>query len=228
VEEIRLYPSILSADFTNLRESIHQLQGSDIAGLHVDVMDGHFVPNLTFGPWICDVLKKICDYPLDVHLMIDNTYDFFSHFLKSNVEALTVHYESSPQLHRIIQLIKKENIKAGVSINPGTSVTVLEDVLSEIDMVLIMTVNPGFGGQSFLKYTLNKIEKLWNLKEQMNRDLMIYVDGGIDENTVKEVAVKGARGIIAGSSVFNAPIPRKQANLIIENAYDAIEKGDLA
>ncbi len=203
-----LWPSVLSADFSNLGASLLPLTKSPIGGFHIDVMDGHFVPNITYGPWICRVIERICpDTPLDVHLMIENPEAYIEAFALPGVAAITVHQEACPQLHRVIQQIRQADKLAGVALNPATSVLTLESLLGEIDLVLIMTVNPGFGGQKFLPFTLDKIRKLAEWRDQHHFEFVIFVDGGIDENTLPLCRQAGAQGFVAGNAVFGAADP---------------------
>ncbi len=206
---VKILPSILSADFTNLQKSIKNFDKLNIHAFHIDVMDGHFVPNITFGPWICDTMNKITDISLDVHLMIDNAMEYIDKFAKDNVEAITVHIEANKQLHRILQNIRNLRKKAGVSLNPGSSVSLLEDVLEEIDIILIMTVNPGFGGQKFLDFNLRKIEKLRDWQNKYNYQYEIYVDGGINDKTAQLCIRAGATGLITGSYLFSLDNPQE-------------------
>ena len=204
---IKIAPSILSADFARLRDEIQRVE-QDADWLHVDVMDGHFVPNLTIGPPVVRSIKKYTKLPLDVHLMMTNPDDFISLFAESGANSLTVHVETCPHLHRTVQEIKKCGMSAGISLNPATSLALLDETLAEVDMILIMTVNPGFGGQAFIPASLSKIRRL---REQLTARALsrveIEVDGGISAANIRQVADAGATVFVAGSAVFDAPDP---------------------
>ena len=195
-------PSILSADFSNLAQQIRfaKLGGADF--IHCDVMDGQFVPNLTFGPIIVSAAKKSTSLPLDVHLMIENPINYVEDFIKAGADILTVHYEASIHLNRTVNRIKELGAKAGVAINPATPVSVLQDIAEYIDLVLVMSVNPGFGGQSFIPNALRKINDACRLKEQLNADFLIEVDGGVSKETIKNISDAGCDVFVAGSSIF--------------------------
>jgi len=199
-----LAPSILSADFLNLDKQIKILIENKIELLHCDIMDGHFVPNLTFGPLIVDVFKKNCNIPLDVHLMVKEPEKFIRMFLPINPEYLTIHYEAEVHLNRQLNFIKENGIKAGVSINPATPIEQLSEVLEIADLVLIMSVNPGFGGQKFIQNCLRKIVKLNEIRSKYNLNFLIEVDGGLNRNTIGDVSVAGCDIFVAGSSLFGA------------------------
>ena len=204
---IKIAPSILSADFARLRDEIQRVE-QDADWLHVDVMDGHFVPNLTIGPPVVRSIKKYTKLPLDVHLMMTNPDDFISLFAESGANSLTVHVETCPHLHRTLQEIKKRGMSAGISLNPATSLALLDETLAEVDMILLMTVNPGFGGQAFIPSSLSKIRRL---REQLTARTLsrveIEVDGGISAANIRQVADAGATVFVAGSAVFDAPDP---------------------
>lgn len=202
---MKLSPSILSADFGNLQDEVRKIEQAGCEYLHVDVMDGHFVPNITIGPLVLEALKGRNHLVKDVHLMIENPDRYVEAFVNAGADILTIHQEASVHLHRTIQLIKSYGIKAGVSINPGTPVSVLEDILPELDLVLIMSVNPGFGGQAFIPHTLDKITRLKEMIQQKGLTLEIEVDGGIKADNVAEVVRAGADVIVAGSALFGAP-----------------------
>lgn len=200
-------PSLLAADFTKLGEEIEMINRSEADWLHVDVMDGVFVPNISFGEPVMKPLKKICKKPFDVHLMVIDPDRYLQYFKECGADILTVHYEACTHLHRTIGAIKELGMKAAVSLNPHTSVSLLEDVLPELDMVLIMSVNPGFGGQKFIENTYEKVRKLRAMADQVNPNLIIEVDGGVNlENAPKLVAV-GANALVAGNAVFKAENP---------------------
>lgn len=196
-------PSILSADFAFLGDALQQLHHAQADWIHVDVMDGHFVPNLTIGAPVVQALRRVSPLPLDVHLMIEHPDTLIPDFAKAGADILTVHVEACTHLHRTIQLIKSHGIKAGVSLNPHTPVSVLAPVIDDIDLILIMSVNPGFGGQSFIPYSLEKIKQARALIG--NRNIHLEVDGGIGTGNIAEVLEAGADTIVAGSAIFNAP-----------------------
>lgn len=199
---IYLSPSILNADFSDLTRQIRQLELGKADWIHCDVMDGNFVPNLTFGPLLIQALNKITRLPLDVHLMIMNPDQFIEKFVEAGANILTIHQEAVIHLHRSLSKIKGLGIKAGVSINPGTSIASIEEVLDFVDLILVMSVNPGFGGQQFINSVLKKISRLKELKEKYNYNYLIEVDGGIDINNINEVLNSGAEVIVVGSSIF--------------------------
>ena len=201
---IRVAPSLLSADFSRLGEEIKIVEQAGAELLHIDVMDGHFVPNLTFGAPVVADLRKVTNIIFDVHLMVTNPQDYVMPFAKAGADLLTFHVETAPHMHRIIQNIKENNMKVGIALNPGTSLSTIEEVLDEIDMVLLMTVNPGFGGQKFIANVLNKIDKLKKMLSDRNLEIDIQVDGGINEVTAKQVIQKGANILVAGSAVYEA------------------------
>ncbi len=200
-------PSLLSADFSNLRQDIELINKSRADWFHLDIMDGVFVPNISFGFPVISAVKRFATKPLDVHLMIVEPDKFIDDFKKAGADILTVHYEVCPHLHRTVQRIKAAGMMAGVSLNPHTPVHLLEDILSELDMVLIMSVNPGFGGQSFIPGTLRKISKLRSMADSINPKLIIQVDGGIGTGNCAEVVASGANSLVAGSAIFGAEDP---------------------
>ncbi|HPP31538.1 MAG TPA: ribulose-phosphate 3-epimerase [Soehngenia sp.] len=199
----RIAPSILSADFLNLKQEILDIQlgGADL--IHLDVMDGNFVPNITFGMPIIKSIKKISSIPLDVHLMIDKPERYIDDFIDAGADILTIHAEATTHLHRTIQLIKSRGIKAGVSLNPATPLDILEYIMDELDMILIMSVNPGFGGQSFIKAVERKIETLKNRISSDYSSILIEVDGGIKLDNAKHIAELGADILVIGSDIFS-------------------------
>lgn len=201
---IKIAPSILSADFSNLIGDIKKVEEAGCDMLHIDVMDGHFVPNITLGPPIIKSLKGKTSMPFDVHLMIEDPDKYIEDFATAGANIITVHSEASVHLHRTIQHIKNSNVKAGVALNPATSLTEIEYVLDELDMVLIMTVNPGFGGQDFIMSMTRKIEDLRNMIEKRNLNVDIQVDGGIKPSNIHLVTDVGANIIVAGSAIFNS------------------------
>lgn len=200
---IKIAPSILSADFSRLGEEIKDVEKGGADYIHVDVMDGHFVPNITIGPLIVEAIRPITSLPLDVHLMIENPDQYIPTFAKAGADIITVHVETCPHLHRTIQLIKSQGIKAGVVLNPHTPVSMIEHVLEDIDMVLLMTVNPGFGGQKFIHSVLPKIKQVADMVHERNLQVEIEVDGGVNVETAKLCVEAGANVLVAGSAVYN-------------------------
>jgi len=198
-------PSILSADFSRLGEEIAAIEKGGADWVHVDVMDGHFVPNITIGPPVVASLRKITKLPLDVHLMIQDPDKYIEKFAKAGADIITIHVETSPHLHRSVQFIKDQGCKAGVSLNPATSLATLDHILSEVDMVLIMTVNPGFGGQEFIPSVLPKIKRLREKISEKGIGVDIEVDGGVNINTISKVAQAGGNIFVAGNAVFTTP-----------------------
>lgn len=200
----KLSPSILSADFSKLGEEIILVEKGGADYIHIDVMDGHFVPNITIGPQVIEDLRKITSLPFDVHLMIENADNYIEDFYNAGADIITVHQESSKHLHRTIQKIKQLGIKAGVSLNPATPVSMLKHVVDDIDMVLLMSVNPGFGGQSLIEEVKYKIFDLKKLLYDKKLNIDIEVDGGINLDNVKKVIGWGANVIVAGSAIYGA------------------------
>jgi len=201
---IKIAPSILSADFARLGDEVAAIDRGGADYIHVDVMDGHFVPNITIGPLVVEALKRVTDKPLDVHLMIENPDRYIPDFASAGADIITVHQEAVPHLHRTVQLIKGLGKKAGVSLNPATPVATLEDILADLDLVLVMTVNPGFGGQSFIPSGLNKIEALRREIDRRGLNVELEVDGGVKVDNIERVAAAGADVFVAGSAVFGA------------------------
>ncbi|SHJ95259.1 ribulose-phosphate 3-epimerase [Paramaledivibacter caminithermalis] len=201
---IKLSPSILSADFSNLLKDVKAVEEAGVELLHIDVMDGHFVPNISLGPVVLDSIKGKTTLPFDVHLMIENPDKYIPKFAKLGADILTVHAEACPHLHRTVQNIKSYGIKAGVSLNPATSLYSIEEILEELDMVLIMSVNPGFGGQKFIESSLQKIRRLKGMIDAKGLDIDIEVDGGVKLDNVAEIVKAGANIIVAGSAIFNS------------------------
>src|SRR5699024_6160959 len=206
----KIAPSILSADFSQLGNEIQDVEKGGAYYINVDVMDGHFVTNITIGPLIADSIKPHTELPLDVHLMIENPDQYIPAFAKAGASIITVHQETCPHLHRTVQLIKDQGIKAGVVINPATPVEMIRDIIHDVDLVLLMTVNPGFGGQSFIRNVVKKIEKVAAWREQHQLLFEIEVDGGVNCDTAKLCTDAGADVLVAGSAVFKQA-DRKQA-----------------
>mgnify|MGYP001229621728 CR=1 FL=1 len=200
---IKIAPSILSADFAKLGEEIIEVEKGGADYIHVDVMDGHFVPNITIGPLIVEAIRPVTKLPLDVHLMIENPDAYIPAFAAAGASIISVHQEACPHLHRTIQLIKSHDVKAGVVINPATPVEMIKETLSYVDLVLVMTVNPGFGGQSFIEETLPKIKQLDQLRKEHGYTYELEVDGGVNVDTAKRCTDAGADVLVAGSAVFN-------------------------
>lgn len=197
-------PSILSADFARLAEAVQMVEAAGADWIHVDVMDGHFVPNLTVGPPMVEALRKVTSLPLDVHLMMTNPDDFIPEFVDAGADLLTVHVEACPHLHRTVQSIKERQVKAGVSLNPATSVTTLEEILGEVDLVLVMSVNPGFGGQQFISSSLDKIRRIRTMMNNSRSSAHLEVDGGVNLTNVASVIQAGANVLVAGSAIFGS------------------------
>lgn len=199
-----LAPSILSADFANLGPEIQAVLDAGAEVVHIDVMDGHFVPNITIGPLVVDAVKNITDAPLDVHLMIENADRYIPDFAKAGADWITVHAEACPHLHRTIHLIKELDCKAGVVLNPATSLTALDYVLDDLDLVMLMSVNPGFGGQSFIPSTLDKARALKKMIAATGKEIGIEIDGGVSPATIEEISAAGVNIFVAGSAIFGA------------------------
>jgi ribulose-phosphate 3-epimerase len=200
--KIRIAPSILSADFARLGEEIKAVEAAGADLIHVDVMDGHFVPNITIGPLVVEACKRVTKLPLDVHLMIENPERYIADFAKAGADYLVVHAETGYHLHRLLQSIRELKVKAGVSLNPATPLEALDYVLGDLDMVLIMSVNPGFGGQAFIPSALEKIKRLRRTIDDRKLSVEIEVDGGVKPANGKEIADAGADILVAGSAVF--------------------------
>jgi ribulose-phosphate 3-epimerase len=213
-------PSLLSADLSQLAHELKSVEDAGADWIHVDVMDGHFVPNLTFGPWIVAASKPHTNLPLDCHLMVSRPEEWINEFAQAGASMITVHFETTPHLHRLIQQIKKAGSKAGVSINPATPVELLSPILADVDLVLVMSVNPGFGGQSFIPTSLCKVEWLAQQKQKGLGSYLIEIDGGISSSTVKSAADAGCEVFVAGSAIYGQK-DRKQA---IHSLREAIIK----
>ncbi|RYZ39091.1 MAG: ribulose-phosphate 3-epimerase [Myxococcaceae bacterium] len=201
---VRISPSLLSCDFSRLAEEVRAIEAAGADWIHVDVMDGRFVPNITLGPVIVEAIKRVATKPLDVHLMIVEPERYVEAFAKAGADVLTVHQEASPHLHRTLQQIRHAGAKPAVVLNPGTPLVAIEEVLGDVDMVLLMSVNPGFGGQSFIESTVEKVRRLRAMLDARGLDVDIEVDGGINAETAKRVVAAGATVLVAGSYVFGS------------------------
>ncbi|MBE6064274.1 ribulose-phosphate 3-epimerase [Clostridium cochlearium] len=199
---VKIAPSILSADFANLGRDIESIEkyGADV--VHFDVMDGRYVPNISFGVPIMKSIKGLTKLPFDVHLMIEEPSKYIEDFAKSGADIITFHYEAETHIDRTINYIKSFGVKAGIALNPGTSVSLIKDLIPSLDMVLIMSVNPGFGGQKYIPYASEKIRELKKLKDELNKDLIIEVDGGVGKDNIKDIVNCGVDLVVAGSAVF--------------------------
>lgn len=201
---IYVAPSVLAADFRRLEQELQEVERYGADMLHVDIMDGHFVPNISFGPFVVDFMRQSTNLPLDVHLMIERPEQMIPEFYRAGADRITVHAEACTHLHRVVHQIKELGVKPGVAVNPATPVSALEHIMAEVDLILIMTVNPGFGGQSFISSMLPKISMLRKMLDERGlQHVHIEVDGGINEVTAKQVIEAGANVLVAGSSVFN-------------------------
>jgi len=212
-------PSVLAADYTNLKADFDMINGSNADWFHVDVMDGRFVPNISFGMMIVKAMKKMAQKPLDVHLMIVEPEKYIEQFREAGADVITVHYEACPHLHRTIQQIKATGAKAGVALNPHTPISVLEDIIEELDLVCLMSVNPGFGGQQFIYQTVPKVKKLKDLVIVRNTNTLIEIDGGVGLQNAEALLQAGADVLVAGSSIFKAANP-----IDVINRMKGIEK----
>ncbi|WP_172369732.1 ribulose-phosphate 3-epimerase [Sporosarcina jiandibaonis] len=210
---IKIAPSILAADFSKLAEEVQEVEKAGADLIHIDVMDGHFVPNITMGPIVVEALRPVTSLPLDVHLMIENPDAYIEQFAKAGADYITVHVEACPHLHRTLQLIRSTGVKTGVVLNPHTPVETILHVLDNVDMVLFMTVNPGFGGQAFIHTVLPKVKQLAAIIKERNLEIEIEIDGGVDENTIIPCVEAGATILVAGSAIFNK-----------ENRAEALQK----
>ena len=202
--KIKIAPSILSADFARLGEQVAEATRAGADLIHVDVMDGHFVPQITIGALVVSAIRKYTTLPLDVHLMIESPEDQIAQFAKAGADIITVHIEPCAHIHRVIQMIKATGVKAGISINPATSLSMLDEILPEVDLVLVMTVNPGFGGQTFIENTLDKITRLRAEIDRRKLNIELEVDGGINTKTAPRAVKCGATALVAGAAIFNA------------------------
>jgi len=217
---IKIAPSILSADFSRLGEEIRAIDHAGADYIHVDVMDGHFVPNITIGPLVVDAIRPVTELPLDVHLMIENPDQYIPDFAKAGADIIVVHAEAVRHLHRTVQLIKSLGKKAGVSLNPATSLSALDIILPELDLVLLMTVNPGFAGQSFIESSLPKIVELRHRIDTLGLPIELEVDGGVKVDNIEKIAAAGADVFVAGSAVFGAQDYRSTMIQLKENGLN--------
>ncbi|MBU8907057.1 ribulose-phosphate 3-epimerase [Desertibacillus haloalkaliphilus] len=200
---VKIAPSILSADFATLKEEIHDVERGGADYIHVDVMDGHFVPNITIGPLLVEAIRPVTKLPLDVHLMIEHPDRYIPQFAQAGADIISVHVEACPHLHRTIQLIKQEGVKAGVVINPATPVDTIQHVIDDVDLVLLMTVNPGFGGQSFISSVVPKIKAVSEMAKSKGLEIDIEVDGGVNAETAQVCVEAGANVLVAGSAIYS-------------------------
>jgi ribulose-phosphate 3-epimerase len=219
LELIKIAPSILSADFAKLGDEIVRIDKAGADLVHIDVMDGHFVPNITIGPPIIKALRKVTKLPFDVHLMIEDADKYIDNFVDAGADIITVHAEASPHLHQTLHKIKKRGIKAAVSLNPATSIHTIEWILNEVDMVLVMSVNPGFGGQKYIEATTQKIKKLREILVARGIEIDIEVDGGINLSNIYEITRAGANMIVSGSTIFNSQDTTKIIKELREKAF---------
>jgi ribulose-phosphate 3-epimerase len=218
---IELAPSILSADFAHLADHVQAVAEGGATLLHVDVMDGHFVPNLTIGPPVVASLRKVTRLPLDVHLMIENPDLFIPAFVDAGADWISVHQEACIHLHRTLELIRSHNVNPGVVINPATPVETLENILDMVDHVLVMSVNPGFGGQKFIPMVLHKVRRLVEMRAQRRANFRIEIDGGIGNDTVGEAVRAGVEILVAGNAVFGHGSPRENTQRLLKLAQEA-------
>ena len=218
---IKLAPSILSADVSRLGEQVSEAVQAGADYIHVDVMDGHYVPNLTFGPLVVEGLRRITDLPLDVHLMVQSPESVVPWFAESGASILTVHVEACTHLHRVVQMVKEAGLRAGVALNPATPVSAVEEVLPEVDLVLVMTVSPGFPAQTFLSSVLPKVRRMRALLDEIGSEAELEVDGGINAATASQVVAAGARVLVAGSAAFNARTSVADALAELRRSADA-------
>lgn len=217
---IKIAPSILACDFSKIGEEIRKIDNAGADMVHIDVMDGHFVPNISIGPPVIKCIRKCTNIPFDVHLMIENPQLYIDDFVDAGADIITVHAEACTHLHRVVEYIKKKDIKAGVALNPSTPLSELDWVSDCIDMVLVMTVNPGFGGQSYISSMTEKVRDLERMRIQKGLRFDIEVDGGIDLSNIYTVTEAGANVIVAGSTVYKAPDARYIIQKLKEDAYD--------
>lgn len=221
-----LAPSILAADFSRLGEEIEKCNKAGIQWLHCDIMDGHFVPNISYGPSIVKAAGSVTDAFLDVHLMIENPDNYIENFVDAGADLITVHQEACPHLHRTVQNIHSHGISAGVAVNPATSLETLRPILPDLDLVLIMSVNPGFGGQSFIEHSYNRLQEMRTMREEIGGSFLIEVDGGVKPDNIEKVSRSGADVMVAGSAVFKAENVSERIKKLVHNAK--IGRGNIA
>ncbi|MFJ5769930.1 ribulose-phosphate 3-epimerase [Psychrobacillus sp. NPDC093180] len=221
---VKIAPSILAANFAKLGEEVLEVEKAGAELIHIDVMDGHFVPNITMGPIVVEALRPLTKLPLDVHLMIENADQYIEAFAKAGADYITVHVEACPHLHRTIQLIRSFGVKPGVVLNPHTPIETIQHVLEDIDMVLFMTVNPGFGGQKFIHSVVPKVKQLADIIRERSLSIEIEIDGGINEETIKPCVEAGATILVAGSAIYNAPDKGKALQAIKEAGISVLAK----
>ena len=218
---VELLPSILSADFAHLADEVAAAERGGGTVIHVDVMDGHFVPNITIGPLVVKSLRKVTKLPLDCHLMIENPDEFIPAFAEAGADWVSVHYEACRHLHRSLELIAQNGMKPGVVVNPATRVELLREILPMVHHVLVMSVNPGFGGQKFIEFSLDKIRRLVELRRELGLAFRIEVDGGVAHDTVARIVQAGAELLVAGNAVFGAGQPEEDARALLAAARRA-------
>jgi ribulose-phosphate 3-epimerase len=221
---VELVPSILSADFSKLGLEIEAAERGGGSAIHIDIMDGHFVPNLTMGPPVVKSLRKVTELPLDCHLMIENPDEFIGEFADAGANWISVHYEACRHLHRTLELIRQHGMEPAVVINPATRVDFLIDILPMVHHVLVMSVNPGFGGQKFIPFSLDKIRRLVELRAELDLNFRIEVDGGVAHETIASVVEAGADLLVAGSAVFDSGHPEKEARALVAMAREAEQR----
>jgi ribulose-phosphate 3-epimerase len=221
---VELVPSILSADFSRLGEQVEAAERGGGSVIHIDIMDGHFVPNLTMGPPVVKSLRKVTNLPFDCHLMIENPVDFIPEFAEAGANWISVHYEACRHLHRTLELIAQHEMEPAVVINPATRVDVLIEILPMVHHVLVMSVNPGFGGQKFIPFSLDKIRQLVELRGNLDLNFRIEVDGGVAHDTIGSVVEAGADLLVAGSAVFDSGHPEKEARILLKMAQEAEQR----
>ncbi len=218
-----LAPSVLSADFSRLREEIQAAESGGAQSFHCDVMDGHFVPNLTFGPMIVAAMRKLTPLPLDVHLMVEDADGLIDSFVQAGADGITVHVEACPHLHRTLSRIQAAGVKAGIALNPATPLGTIEEVIGMLDLLLIMTVNPGFGGQEFIPAGLNKLARAAKMRERAGLEFLLQVDGGVSPSNVRSLVECGADIVVAGSAVFDGSDPSRAAAKILRAAAKHVD-----